>query len=397
MDKKQWVLPRHRVVRHLAYWAIYPYLRYKLGVRIEKFKEQGDRPYLVVMNHQTVFDQFIVGCSFKGPVYYIATEDIFSMGWISSLIRWLVNPIPIKKQTNDLKAVKDCIRVAREGGTIALAPEGNRTYSGKLCYIKPSIVKLMRVLKLPLAIYRIEGGYGVQPRWADRIRKGTMRGYVARVVEPEEYATLSDAEMLELIREELGVEEAALTGTFRHPRLAEYLERVIYTCPHCGLAPHRSERDLLSCTVCGRQVRYLPTKELAAVGYSLPFRFVADWYEYQQDFVRKLPLDGWLEQPAFRDTASFYEVHLYRRKELLEKELPLALYSDRIVVGERVFPFAETAAVTVLGRNKLNLYAEGKVYQLKGGKRFNALKYVNFFHHFMNESGEKEDGEFLGL
>ena len=397
MKKEHWVLPRHRVVRNLAYWVMYPYMRCKLGVRIEKFKEQGDRPYLVVMNHQTVYDQFILGCAFKGPVYYIATEDIFSMGWVSKLIRWLVNPIPIKKQTNDLKAVKDCIRVAREGGTIALAPEGNRTYGGELCYIKPSIVKLMRVLKLPLAIFRIEGGYGVQPRWADDVRKGKMCGRVSRVVEPEEYAALSDEEMLELIRQELNVKEAAVNGTFRHRNLAQYLERVIYTCPQCGLAPHRSERDLLSCTVCGRQVRYLPTRELAAVGYTLPFRFMADWYNYQQDFVRRLPLDGWLEQPAFRDTAAVYEVHLYHKKQLLKKEVSLELYSNRMVAGEQVFPFAEASAVTVLGRNKLNVYAEGRVWQFKGGKRFNALKYVNFYHHYRNGNGGTDDGEFLGL
>ena len=144
-------------------------------------------------------------------------------------------------------------------------------------------------------------------------------------------------------------------------------------------------------------MRYLPTRELAAVGYTLPFRFMADWYNYQQDFVRRLPLDGWLEQPAFRDTAAVYEVHLYHKKQLLKKEVSLELYSDRMVAGEQVFPFAEASAVTVLGRNKLNVYAEGRVWQFKCGKRFNALKYVNFYHHYRNGNEGTDDGEFLGL
>ena len=51
------------------------------------------------MNHQTAFDQFFIGMTFKGAVYYVASEDLFSNGWVSSLLRWLVAPIPIKKQT----------------------------------------------------------------------------------------------------------------------------------------------------------------------------------------------------------------------------------------------------------------------------------------------------------
>ena len=61
------------------------------------------------------------------------------MGPLSALIRYLVAPIPIQKQATDVAAVMTCICLAREGGTIAIAPEGNRTYSGKTVYINPAI------------------------------------------------------------------------------------------------------------------------------------------------------------------------------------------------------------------------------------------------------------------
>ena len=99
------------------------------------------------MNHQTSFDQFFIGMSYDGPIYYLATEDIFSLGIISRIIDFLVAPIPIKKQTTDLKAIKNCVKVAKEGGTIALFPEGNRTFHGKTLYFKPSIIKLIRLIK----------------------------------------------------------------------------------------------------------------------------------------------------------------------------------------------------------------------------------------------------------
>lgn len=70
---KRWTKFRHRVVRNIAFALLYPYTQLKYGIDIKRFKEQGDRPYLILLNHQTPFDQFFVGMAFKGPVYYLAT------------------------------------------------------------------------------------------------------------------------------------------------------------------------------------------------------------------------------------------------------------------------------------------------------------------------------------
>ena len=90
-------------------------------------------------------------------------------------------------------------------------------------------------------------------------------------------------------------------------------------------------------------------------------------------------------------------VHAGSHKELLQKETTLRLYGDRITVGDRVYPFPELSAVVVLGKNKLNLYTKEDILQLKGSKRFNALKYVNFFHRYKNLTTGDQNGKFLGL
>ena len=400
--KKKWIRRRHAVIVALAKPFLGTFVRLKSGVKVRRFREQGNRQYLVVMNHQTVFDQFFVSMAFKGPVYYIATEDIFSNGFISKLLRWAVNPIPIKKQTLDMRAIMNCIQVAKEGGTIALAPEGNRTYSGKTAYIKPAIAKLVKKLGLPLVIFRIEEGYGVQPRWCDQVRKGKMHAGVTRVVEPEEYKKMSDDELFELIRSGLDVNEACIGGPFTGKHLAEYLERAIYVCPVCGLAAHESNGDIMECTKCHRKVQYLPTRELKGVEWELPFKFVADWYEYQYSVVNKLDPAQYVDEPMFRDVAGVSEVILYKKKVPIHEEAELALYGNRVVINEGqetelIMPFDEVSSVAVLGRNKLNIYFGDKVYQMKGGKRFNALKYVNLYHRYMNVKEGNPDGEFLGL
>ena len=396
-EKKQWIKFRHRISVKLVHTFFAPYVYLKYHIKVTPFKEEGKRPYLILMNHQTGFDQFFVGMTFKQPVYYVATEDIFSLGWVSDLIRWLVEPIPIRKQTTDIKAVKDCIKVAREGGTICLAPEGNRTFHGKTVYMNPAIASLAKKLALPIAFFRIEGGYGIQPRWSDVTRKGTMRSYVSRVMEPEEFQDMSRDDLATLIRRELWVDEANVSGKFIHPKNAEFLERAMYVCPWCGLSTFESHGDIVRCTKCGRQIRHLPTKELEGIGFDFPYRFVADWYEWQQNYINHTDLTALTETPVYRETVRLSRVHPYKYKELLKKEATVCLYGDRITVDDREFPFDSVGAVVVLGKNKVNIYDGNEILQLKGNKRFNALKYVNFFHRYKNRKAGEKNGQFLGL
>ena len=395
--KKKWIYPRHQVVRNLLYLVMYPYCRLKFGVKIERMKDQQNRPYLILLNHQMVFDQFLVGMAFKGPIYYVATEDIFSLGWVSSIIRYLIAPIPIKKQTTDVQAVRTCYKVAKEGGTIAIAPEGNRTYSGKTEHMNPAIASLAKTLNLPIAFFRIEGGYGVQPRWCDKARRGKMRGYFSRVIMPEEYKEWSNDELYHVIQKELHVNEAKVTTNYYHRKNAEYMERLFYVCPHCGLSIFESHGDKVACKTCNREYQYLATKELKGVGFDSQFRFVNDWYEYQKDFVNKLDINEYIDRPMYSEQASFSEVIVYKNKKMIRKNAVVELYGDRVLIDDNVFPFAEITAASVLGRNKLNIYHDKKVYQLKGNKRFNAIKYVHMYYRYKNVNKGEGNEQFLGL
>ena len=404
MNKKKqpWVRLRHRIVTFLLRPIIGTYTRWKYGITVEPFREEKGRQYLVIMNHQTGFDQFFVSMAFRAPVYYIASEDLFSMGWLSRLLEWAVAPIPIKKQTTDLKAMRMAMQVAKEGGTIALAPEGNRTFSGHTCYFNPAIVKMVKMLKLPLAIYRIEGGYGIQPRWSDVVRKGKMRGYVKRVIEPEEYQSLSTDELHALLSEELWVDEANDAHEYRHPKLAEYLERAMYVCPHCGLSEFESRGDVITCKKCEMQIRYLPNTRLQGINCDFPFPFVSQWYHHQCDFINALDLTAYTDTPMYRDRVQMLEVIPYKNKQKIFAETELRLYGNRIEVGSETAPdytlaFDETGMVTVLGKNKINLYFGEKLYQFQGSKRFNALRHVNIFHHYLNSKEGSSNEQFLGL
>lgn len=399
--QKSWLKFRHRVVRNIAYAVLLPYSRIKYGITIKKFAQQGKRPYLILYNHQTAFDQFFIGCAFSGPVYYVASEDLFSKGWVSSLIRYIVAPIPIKKQATDIKAVMNCLRVASEGGTIAIAPEGNRTYSGKTEYMSSAIAPLAKKLGLPIAIFHIRGGYGVHPRWSDCLRKGKMQAYVHRVIDPEEYKNLSADELFSLIEKELFIDEGIADGEFFSKTRAEYLERAMYVCPDCGLSTFLSKGNECTCQKCGKTITYNTDKSLSGVNCEFPFKFVTQWYDYQKDFVNSLDLTKHTDEPLYCDVASFSQIILYKKRILLCKNASIKLYGNKIVVGkgenETVFDFDKISTISVVGRNKLNIYIGKELYQLKSDVHFNALKYANLFYRYKNITGGDPDGKFLGL
>ena len=400
-NKKKWIRGRHVVVRHTLGIFFRAYSRIKYGARIKSFKGENKRQYLVLFNHQTAFDQFFVALSFRQHIYFLASEDIFSKGLLSSALRYLVAPIPIKKQTTDVRAIMNCMRVAKEGGSISLAPEGNRTYSGKTEYMSPSIAPLARKLALPIAIYHIKGGYGVQPRWADNVRRGRMDCYVSHVIEPEEYLPLSDDELYKLIKDGLYINEANADACYYSKKSAEYLERVFYYCPKCGFSTFTSYGDTVECMKCHSKVKYLPTKELSGVDHEFPFRFLDDWYEAQNKFINSVDTTGFIDEPVWIDDSSFFEVIPYKKKRVIAEKSKVLLYGDRIIIKtgeeEERFAFSECSAVTVLGRNKVNIYRGDKIYQLKGGKDLNAIKFVHFYNRFKNISKGEENGEFLGL
>ena len=70
---------------------------------------------------------------------------------------------------------------------------------------------------------------------------------------------------------------------------------------------------------------------------------------------------------------------------------------DEGTEDEMIFPFADVTAVSILGKNKANIYYNKQVYQITGNERFNALKYVNMYYRYKNMTKGDGDGKFLGI
>lgn len=397
-QNKKWLKKRHKVVIDIVYpfFALFCKLRYHVKPeRFDKRYQNTKRNFLILSNHQTPMDQFLLSIAMKRAVYYVASDDIFSKGFISALLKRYLAPIPIKKQALDVGVIKNCMKVAKEGGNIAIFPEGNRTFSGHTMHMNTGVAALAKKLGLPIAFFRIEGGYGVNPRWADRIAHGKFTARVSRVMEPEEYAELSKEEFYEIIKNELAVDDVTDNDeSYVSKKSAEYLERLIYVCPECGLSDFVSKNDTFTCKKCGKTGKY--TDKLTFTG-DFGMKNVTEWYNYQEKFINSLKIDD--NNALYTDFAKISKVYAAEnRREIIARNAECELYADKIILGGTELPFSEITAISVLGKNKINAYHGGFVYQIKGAeKTFNAVKYVNFYHRYKNITGGDENAEFLGF
>ncbi len=397
----KWCHERHLRTKKFLYFLLKGITKRKYGYTWTDFKGKENQNYLILFNHVCDFDQFFVGYPFKNhAIYYVASEDIFSMPFFSKMLKHLVAPIPFKKSTNDTRAVMNCMKVAKEGGFIAMAPEGNRTYSGTLETVKISISKFVKALKLPVAFFNISGAYGVKPRWADKVRKGKCHGEVKSILEYAEYKDMSNEELYAEITKRLYQDDTKIEGTYQSKHKAEYLERAIYVCPHCGLSEFKTKGDNISCLKCGLEVKYTEKLNFEKVKGDFNFKNVKEWYDYQNNYINNLDLNLYNDKVIYQNVVKVFKVILYKKKEKISSKCMLELYNDKYVFTDkskvREIKFDDISVASVLGRNKFNFYYGEDVYQIKADKSFNALKYVNIYYHYKNIK-ENNHEQFLGL
>lgn len=403
MKKSKWVKYRHVVFWKIFYLPIYLVSKYRYKASVKNFPDAKNNQYLILLNHQTAFDQMFVGLSWGAPVYFVGSEDLFSEGLLSKIITFMGNPIPIRKFRQDLLTIRICAQVIKEGGTICIAPEGNTTYSGKTEYIKPGIAKMAKRFKLPIAFYKIEGGYGKDPRWGDNIRTGHIRAGVSKVIYPSDYLKLSDEELLQLIESELFVNDCLSDEINDGVNLAQYIERIMYVCPECGLTEYKSEGNSTTCLKCSNQIIYRPDRTIEGVaGYKFPFTYTYEWYDYQKRYVNSIKVSEMKDAPVYTDYVDVYQVNVYKNKKKIANKAKMELFGNRIVLSMgddvRELRFDKSfEGCAVLGRNKFNISYDDFVYQFKGDKRFNAVKYINFYYKYKTEIGENKNDDFLGL
>ena len=375
--QKKWVKKRHARVFAFLRVAMAPLLRLQYHYRaIPAPIESG--PCIVLFNHQTTMDPFFVSKSFPFQIYFFASDDLFNLK-VSPIIRYLAAPIPKSKSVADPKAVMAALRILREGGAVGIAPEGNRTLSGRQWEMSDAVAKLVKAAKCPLVLYNICGGFGTDPRWGTKIRKGTkFTGRVKRILSPEEYAGMTTDELFFVIKKELDVDDTVSGERYKSKKRAEHIERALYMCPVCrSVGTIYSEGVKFHCTHCHTEAEY--TEGLSIEPPFGEYSHIYEWYEWERQEIAARLAAG----ESISDTGI-----LFRESVKMKKKIKLAgdtvkmNRSELCIEGNgcrQCFPLSRIDAITAVGKKKFNFYYQGKILQVKGDSRFCSIKYVHAF------------------
>lgn len=285
-------------------------------------------PFLVISNHGTFFDPWIVGGYSSYPFGFMTNDDGFRDGAVT---RWYLKSIgafPKKKGASDYRAMKTTLTLLRSGKPVCIFPEGQTTWDGETQLLYPGIEKLLKHAGCPLVSVRLQGNFLTRPWWADFPRKGSIR-VTFSVHSPESIREKTDDEVFALIKKSIYQNDIKdplnLATPFSGRNCAEGLERFVWICPRCESEDTLSTSgNRISCNSCG-----------------------GTWH--MDAWCRLTPEQG--DSTSLTDLKDWADLHKERVKTKISKRPPLLTRNENVVLqlvnSEGTFTDRDTGMLTL--------------------------------------------------
>ncbi len=375
-----------RVLRPLARL----FLRTRFRLQKSDLPELPEK-YIMVTNHVTNLDPIIIGTLIKRQSFFVATEHLFSLGFVSRLLISLFAPIPRPKGGQAAGAVMEVLRRVKDGGSVTLFAEGNCSWDGQTASFPAATGKMIRAAGAALVTVRLEGGYLAFPRWADRSRRGPVGLTVAGIYPAETLKAMKPQEINDLIARDIGFnvyDFQAKTGA-RYPgkKLAESIEHALLLCPACGrFDPFTSRGDVFSCP-CGLTARYDDTGHIRSEMTSLAT--MIEWDRWQKEQLNAMPLD---KLPSAKDTDMILrKIDGHERSIAAAGELHFD--TEALTLGEARFPTEEIAdmAVRLKGTVTFSL-RDGSYFEIRKKNKksgYHGRKYMLLYQAMQQKRSEQ--------
>ncbi len=244
-------------------------------------EEKG--PIVMIANHASRVDyQFTApACWPKRLNFVVGYNEFFRFptNWLLPAMQ----AIPKKNFTPDSYALRQMLRVAKEGGNICIMPEGMSSITGMAQPAIPGGAKLLKKLGLPVYYAKISGGYLTYTKHCLDERKGRIEVSVNRMFTAGQLCNMSIGEIEDTMNRLLAHDDY-IWNKQRQIRfhgkgqMAKKLDTLLYRCPKCDAVYQMSCRgNTMRCTACGNTVELDERYNLRAVGDSVCPELVSDW------------------------------------------------------------------------------------------------------------------------
>lgn len=156
---------------------------------------------LLVSNHLSHLDVFVLGLLLPRPLNYVARSTLF-VPVLGPFIR-SVGGFPIQREGMGAQGLKETLRRIKNGGIVTLFPEGTRSRDGELAELKPGIAILAARTKVPVVPAAVAGTFEAWPRSRRFPCRHPVRVHYGRPISPQELAGLDSEAVTALIRDRI--------------------------------------------------------------------------------------------------------------------------------------------------------------------------------------------------
>jgi 1-acyl-sn-glycerol-3-phosphate acyltransferase len=194
---------RERSVGSLLWYRLAQYVCASLAMVILRWRATGQHNMpgsggvLLVCNHLSFLDVFLMGIPLRRPLNYVARSTLFVPG-LGALIR-SVGGFPIQREGMGASGLKETLRRLRAGGIVTLFPEGTRSPDGRLGPLKAGIAVLVARAGVPIVPAGVAGTFEVWPRSRLVPALHPIRIHYGPPIFPEELVGLDTTAITELI------------------------------------------------------------------------------------------------------------------------------------------------------------------------------------------------------
>ncbi|MEO6811686.1 MAG: lysophospholipid acyltransferase family protein [Isosphaeraceae bacterium] len=156
---------------------------------------------LLVSNHLSHLDVFVLGLLLPRPLNYVARSSLF-VPVLGPFIR-SVGGFPIQREGMGAQGLKETLRRIKNGGIVTLFPEGTRSRDGELAELKAGIAVLAARTRVPVVPAAVAGTFEAWPRNRPFPGRHPVRVHYGQPIAPEELAGLDSETVTALIRDRI--------------------------------------------------------------------------------------------------------------------------------------------------------------------------------------------------
>jgi 1-acyl-sn-glycerol-3-phosphate acyltransferase len=128
---------------------------------IEHLPQKGG--CLLVANHASFLDPLVICAATPRVIHYIT----YAFFYYHPAIHWFckrAHCIPVKKEGNDISALKNALRLLKDGEVVGIFPEGERSAMGVLAAAEPGVALMAMKANVPIVPIGIQGAYEAFPK-----------------------------------------------------------------------------------------------------------------------------------------------------------------------------------------------------------------------------------------